>query len=189
MKSFSKTIALLLLAIVFTVASVGAYTFFFIVMKNKTKATAELLLKTEELSGKGSRVASAVSTLNNERENIDKLSSYFIKESEIALFVKKIEDLGPQSGATISLESLDPGLTEKTVPFLSFRIKATGKFADVERLLVLLENMPGKFEWKTVRLVRDTSSNQQVDTSTQKVATRTALWNLEVFLLARNFVK
>lgn len=189
MKSFNKTIILLLVAIVFALASGGAYTFFFIVTKNKTEATAELLSKTAEISGKEARMASAIATLKSESVNINKLSSYFIKESEIVAFAKNLEDLGRQSGTTLTIESLDPGLTEKTIPFLSFRIKATGEFADILRLLVLLENFPGKFEWKTVRLAHDISSNQQIGTTAKKVGPIAPLWGVEVFLTARNFIK
>ena len=189
MKTPNKTIALLLIALVFTLVASGAYAFLFITMKNKTTATAELLEKTDELSGKESRIASALATLRDENTNIDRLSSYFIKENEIGLFAKKLEDLGHQSGTTLTLEALDPGVTEKTVAFLSFRIKATGKFSDIERLLILLENFPGKLEWKTVRLVRDISTDQQIGTTTKKIISQSPNWNVEVFLTARNFIK
>ncbi len=189
MKTVNKTAILLLIALVFTLVSGGAYTFFFIAMKDKTEATADLLARTAELSGKESSLRSALSTIKSENANIDKLSSYFIKESEIVLFAKKLEDLGPQSRTDLSIESLDPGVTEKSVPYLSFRIKATGKFADIEHLLVLLENFPGKLEWKTVRLSRDGASAQQADTTTQVVVTRNPQWTVEIFLTALNFVK
>lgn len=189
MKSLNKTVALLLTAIIFTLVAGGAYAFLFIVMKNKTKATAELLEKTEVLSGKESRMMSAITTLKNESANIEKLSSHFIKGGEIGEFAEKLEDLGRQSGTTLTLESIDPGVTEKTVEFLSFRIKATGKFADIQRLLVLLENFPGKLEWKTVRLVRDISSSQQVATTTKKIVSQSPIWNVEVFLTAHNFIR
>ena len=189
MKPLNKTIALLLTAVIFTLVASGAYAFFFVVMKNKTMATAELLEKTEELSGKESRMVSAHTTLRSESANIEKLSALFINEREIGLFAKKLEDLGHQSGTTLSLEALDPGLTEKTVAYLSFRIKATGKFADIQRLLLLLENFPGRLEWKTVRLVRDISTGQQVATTTKKIIPQSPNWNVEVFLTARNFTK
>ncbi len=180
MKSLNKTTALLLVAIVLALLLGSAYSFFFVAMKNKTEATAELLAKTEELSGKESRLASALVTLKAESVNIDRLSEHFIKESEIALFAKKIEDLGAHSGTTLSIESLDPGLTEKSVPFLSLLIKASGKFSDIQRLLILLENFPGKFEWKTVRFVRD-----YVPTAKPSAP----IWKVEIFLTALNFTK
>lgn len=189
-KSFSKTTILLGIALLFTVVAGGAYAFLFVAMKNKTQATAELSAKIGEISGKESRVASAMLTLKDEAPNIEKLSAYFIKGSEIVAFMKKIEELGPQSGTELSIVSLDPGLTEKTVPFLSLRIKATGEFVDVARLLALLENFPGKFEWKTVRLVRDDSVTPQTTEGTPKSkGANSPQWMVEVFLTALNFTK
>jgi len=188
MKPLNKTITLLIISLVLMLASGGMYSFFFLHTKNKTHETAEIIEKTEALSGKGSHLASVALSLKKEKENIDKLSSYFIKESEIALFAKKIENLGPQSGADVTLEGLEPGVTEKSVPFLNFRIKARGEFDDVERLLVLLENLPLKLEWKTVRLVRDTAPSAVVSVPPKKDTLQIILWNLDAFLTARNFI-
>lgn len=185
MKSLNKTIILLGTALLLTIVAVVAYSSFFISMKNKTDATTVLFLKIAELSGKESSRSSAASVLKNESANIDKLNSYFFNESEIVAFTQKVEELGPQSGTIIKIESLEPGITEKSVAFLSFRVKATGTFADVVRLLVLLENFPGKFELKTVRLVRDAGSV----TEGTKTKALTPVWNVEVLLSALNFVK
>lgn len=188
MKSFNKTTILFGIALAVTVAAGGVYTFFFIAMRDKTEATSILSASSGELSGKETRTLAAMTTLKAESAHIEKLSSYFVKESEIVTFTKTIEALGPQSGTTLTIESLEPGLTEKTVPFLNFRVKATGKFADVMRLLVLFENFPGKFEWKTVRLVREDITGQQAGTSTPK-NDYAPNWSVEVFLSALNFVK
>lgn len=187
MKSYNKTTTLFVIALAVTLIACGAYTFFFVAIKDKTVAIATLLVRTGELSGKESRALSAVTILKNESANIDKLSSYFIKESEIVTFTKKIEALGQQSGTKLTIESLEPGVTEKTVPFLNFRIKVMGKFADVVRLLVLLENFPGKFEWKTVRLVRTDALVQQAGTTTTQSSSAPD-WSAEIFLTALNFV-
>lgn len=188
MKPFSKTTILFVAALAFTLVAGGAYAFFFAAMKDKTEAATAISTSLGELSGKASRTLSAVAVLKSESARIEKLSSYFIKESEIVTFTKNVEALGPQSGTTLTIESLERGVTEKTVPFLNFRVKASGKFPDVMRLLVLLENFPGKFEWKTVRLVSDNSTGQQAGAVATK-SDSTPLWNAEVFLTAFNFVK
>ena len=181
MKAYSKTIILFWSALVFVVVSGVAYTVLFVAMKNKTEETAALSVKSEELLGAESRALSARLVLKNDSVRIEKLSSYFIKESEIVAFARRVEELGPQSGTTLSIESLEPGLTEKQAPFLNFRIKANGKFDDVVRLLKLLENFPGKFEWKTVRLVLVNPSDAKTGGAPE--------WQVEVFLTALNFTK
>lgn len=191
MKADKKTLVLLGIAVAFMLAVGAAYTFLFFVTKNKTEATALLSEKIDELSGRESRIASSVSILRSESENIDKISEYFFKESEVVAFTKKVEALGTQSRTALIIESLDQGFTEKTVPFLNFRIKASGKFADIQRLLVLLENFPGKLEWKTVRIVREelpvTTTTQSETKATKVVATKSPEWRAEIFLVALNF--
>jgi len=178
MKLKANTTIFLGVATILTFIAGGAYGVLFISMKNKTAATAGLLAEIAELSSKESNLVSSISVLNNESSNIEKLSSYFFDENGIIAFAKQVEDLGPQSGTAITIESLEPGISEKSTPFISLRIKATGTFTDVERLLVLLENFPGKLDWKTIRLVREAVSVGSAP-----------MWTAEVFLSALNYVK
>jgi len=190
MKSNKKTLLLLATATAFTLAVGSTYAFLFLVTKKITAETALLAEKIDELSGRESRTASSVSILRREDKNIQKISSYFFNESEVVSFAKKLEALGAQSGTKLTIEALDQGYTEKTVPFLNFRIKATGKFVDIERLLELLENFPGKLEWKTVRIVREeipTYATQGNSTAKKIVTTNEPEWKAEVFLVALNF--
>lgn len=191
MKSFKKTTILLFFAIALTAALGGAYAFFFIAMKNKTAATAELSAKNETLAGKESRVTSALAAIKGENTNIEKLNSYFIKESEIVAFTKKIELLGEQSGTTFSLEALDPGVDENNAPVLNFRVIATGEFQNVMRLAALLENFPGKFKLKSVNLSLGDRAEETADTATTKTpkAPKATEWKITVSLAALNFVK
>lgn len=188
MKADKKTLILLGTATALTLAASGAYAFLFFSMKSKTEATSTLSEKIQELSGKESRLTSSVLALRRESASIEKLSAYFFKESEIVNFPKKIEALGAQSGTMLTIESLDEGFTEKTAPFLNFRLRATGKFSDIMRLLVLLENFPGKFEWKTVSLLHDAPPAGQTGPSTSRSVEPAADWRVEAFLVAHNLI-
>lgn len=190
MKANKKILILLGTAVAFMLAVGATYAFLFFITKDKTEATALLSEKIDELSGREARIASSLLALRNQSANVDKISAYFFKESEVVSFAKKIEALGAESRTTLTIESLDQGYTEKTVPFLNFRIKATGKFSDVQSLLMLLENFPGKLEWKTIQLVRLDlpPDSAQVSTSSPKVAvSKGSLWRADVFLVALNF--
>lgn len=190
MKSDKKTLILLGTVVAFTLALFGAYAFLFFAIKNNTESTASISEKTDELSGRESRIASSVSILRREDANIEKLSAYYFKDNEIVAFTKRVEALGAQSKTTLTIETLDLGYTEKTVPFLNLRIRAVGKFADVERLLMLLESFPGKLEWKNVRLARDTQTTTQTDAGdkTPKPVSSAPVWRAEIFVAALNFV-
>lgn len=184
MKS-NKIIILFGAASVFMViiSTISASLFFS--MKNKTEESMKFSEKINELSGKESHTASAASSLRRESINIDKISSFFFKESEISVFIKKVEALGPQSGTTLVIESLEKGFTEKTVPLLTFRIKASGNFSEVSRLLLLLENFPGEIEWKTLRVVRDDFEAGDAGATSRNGVPR---WRVEAFLTILNFV-
>lgn len=179
MKADKKTLLLLGTATAVALVLGASYMLLFFAMKNKTEATAKLSEKITELSGKEARVASSVSILKRENTKIEKLSTFFFKESEIVSFTKKIENLGIHSGVMLTIESIDRGLTEEAVPFLNFRIRATGEFAKIERLLLLLDSFPGKLGWKTVRIVRDTET-KSIEGSPE--------WRAEIFLVAFNFI-
>lgn len=157
----------------------------FFSMKKKTEESIIFSEKINELSGKESHTASAASSLRRESINIEKISNFYFKESEISVFVKKVEALGQQSGTTLVIESLEKGFTEKTVPLLNFRIKATGTFSDISRLLLLLENFPGELEWKNLRVVReDLEAGEAGAVSRSGVP----VWRVEAFLTILNFV-
>lgn len=178
MKNLSKTNLLFIISFVATLVATGAYTFFFLAMKSKTEATVELSAKVNELSGEETRMGAAVSALRAESLHIEKLSSYFIKESDIVAFTKKIEELGVASGTMLSLEALEPEAGAGGTSVLNVRIKTTGKFQDIMHFFVLLENYPAKFEWRSVNLVRDETSSPL-----------SPRWRTEVSLVAFNFVK
>ncbi len=182
MKSFSKTTLILISAVVLTAALCGAYAFFFIAMKNKTEATAALSEQNETLAGNESRIMSALIAIKSEGANIDKLGTYFIKESEVVAFTKKLELLGVESGTDLSLEALDPGLGANGASVLNFRLTATGEFKDVIRLMEFLENFPAKFEWKNVDLSRN-------DGAVDPKAPKAVQWKISASLSALNFIK
>lgn len=187
MKELNKTTILLTVAIIGALVAGSIYAFFFVSMKNKTTAVVDLSAQLTQLSGEQTRYRSTTSQLQSDSQKIEKLSSYFIKESEIVAFTKKIEALGANAGVALSIESLDPGVTTTGAPFLGFRILAEGRFENIERLLGLLQNFPGKFEWKTVRFVRE---GEIVSPDGKTIATTGApKWRAEVSLAALNFVK
>lgn len=188
MKKRTKTEVLLIVSLVFTAVITSIYAFFFFSMKEKTGNTAGLSAKVEQLSGDEAKLAASVSAFKAEDVRIEKLQSYFIKESEIVAFAKKIEELGAQSGAALSIESLESGLSESKTPILNFRIKATGKFMEVMHVVTLLENFPAKFEWKNIRLVRS-GAEPVVVKGVSRVPVATPLWGLDMTVAALNFVR
>lgn len=173
MKSFNKTTIILILAVVCTVVAGGVYVFFFATMRNETVAATDLSTTLSEITGQQYRYNSVLSSLQAESIRIDKLSAYFIKESDIVAFTKRIDMLGSLAGVTLSIESLDSGISKDKTAYLNFKITAEGKFENTERFLVYLQNFPGKFLWNTVRVFHEAGPT----------------WKVEASLTALNFIK
>ncbi len=189
MKKITKTQILLVGSLTFMVLVVSGYIFFFSAMKKKTNNTGEFLMKMEELSGRNEKLYAAVSVLKDEAGRVEKLKSYFIKESEIVAFTKNVEALRVLSGVSLSIESLEPGLGDANTPILNFRIKAAGKFQEVMHAITLLENLPAKLEWKSMRLLRENDGViLVVEKDAPPVTFKDPRWLLDVTAVAINFV-
>ena len=189
-KPFNKTTIFLSISLLFAVMVGGLYASFFVVMKDKNRSIAEFLSRSEELIGRESRLRFAKSTLKIEQSNVDRLSSYLIRESEVVSFAKKIEALGAESGTALSLDLLESGVIEGGYPLLNFRVKAKGGFKEVMKLTSLLENYPIKFEWRSVHLVRDDSEMALPAVQNPKTSVRVSpQWIITISLLASNFLR
>lgn len=188
MSKLNKTTTFLVFSTTCALVAGGVYLFFFISIKDKTQEAITLATQAKEFSDRGVRYAALASSLKTSAEATDKLSGYFIKESEIVTFTKKIEALGPKAGVKLSIQSLEPGLAQKDVAFLNFRIVAEGKFENIEKLLFFLQNFPGKFEWNNLRLTREGDIESGPGSKAPKVALAPQ-WKAEATLMAFNFVK
>jgi len=198
MNSNKKTLILFWTALTFALAMSGGYAWLFFSIKDKTIATTPISEKIEDITGREARIASSVSLLRREDANIEKLSAFFFsfKESEIVKFTRNIESLSEQSGALVTLDALEQGPGEKAAPYLNFRITAVGTFPQVYRLVLLLENFPGKIEWKTVNLTMEGTKAREavIDPKTgEEIIPVTTVsdapqWRLGALLTARNFI-
>lgn len=192
MKSLTNTAVLFMVALLLTAVVTGAYAYFFIKMKDRAELTINLNTKVNDLEEKEKRIASSIITMRNESASIKKLSAYYIKESEVVLFTKKIEALGKEAGVKLSIESLESGVGEKGATTLNFRLKAKGDFQDVVKLVALLENFPAKFDWKSVRMVRVESVAEEFDQKDEIKNQSQApkpVWSADISLVALNFIK
>ncbi|MDD5152587.1 MAG: hypothetical protein PHS95_01115 [Candidatus Pacebacteria bacterium] len=186
----NKTKTLFFVALAVMVISGGVYAFFFVAMKDKIGSITDLSIKAEELSGSEFQKVSSAYAVSIESANIEKLSTYDIKESDIVEFTKKIESLGPDSSTELSIESLDQQTGQNGEPVLVFRLKASGKFQDVMRLILLLENYPAQFEWAGVELAREDKMFTEVDSKgVSKVVAGPTKWKVRISLVVLNFIK
>lgn len=191
MNELKKNITLLIGAILLLVGVAGAYSFFFYSMKGKIEGANEVLSRAEDFENAQGTLSRTLAFLKESELGRQRVDARFIKEHEIASFAQQIEALGAQSGVTLSIESLEPGVDFRKKPVLNFRIKAEGTFASVVRTEELLENFPARFDVSTLRLVRvDNSQGASVSGTGKTVPpSRVPRWELNATVSALNFIK
>lgn len=193
--SLNKTAKLFIASMLMILAFAGTYIFFFISMRDKVTQAAELSLKAEDLSGKDARIDATLDILETEALTMEKISKNFIKESEIVDFAKTVETLGPLSKTKLTIESLEPGVGDRSIPVLNFRVKAQGEFKNIIALIALLENFPARLDWNSVRIahietpVVTVEADPKTKTPAKALPPGPPLWSTEISLTALNFVR
>jgi hypothetical protein len=176
MKPVNKTTTALIASVLALALSLGVYAFFFTGMNKRAAKASEVALEASSLESKRGGFSQNVNLLKKNSADIEKINTSFIKESEVVLFTKQIESLGDEAGVNLVLESLDPRAGQGNTRVLGFRVKATGSFDNVMKLLKFFENYPAKFEFNGIRMFRSDES------------TTNPTWVMEVSIAALNFI-
>ena len=149
-----KTIIVLGTSVAIFVLLVCLYVFFFVTMREKNAHALDAVTRANALEGKEQNISQNGVMLKTHAADINKLNSLTIKESGAIGFAQQLENLGKVSNTNLSLESLEPISPTKDTQALAFRIKASGTFENLTRLLGLVENFPTKSELLSVALFR-----------------------------------
>ncbi len=184
MNEIKNNILLLLGAVVIFAVVIGGYGFLFYSMKGEIEGANEVLSRADNFDNAQGTLSRTLTFLKESELGRQRVDARFIKEHDVAFFARQIEALGAQSGTTLSIESLEPGIDFRKKPVLNFRIKAEGTFASVMRAEELLENFPARFDVSTLRLVR-VDNNQGASAPVN----RASQWELNATISALNFIK
>ena len=106
-----------------------------------------------------------------------KVSSYFLKSSDVPLFLNYIESVGQTTGANISISSVEETNIVDFGLALNLNIYATGSYASVYKTLVFIENLPYLTKIDRVSLYMEQSENGGL------------VWNLKLNLLIKSYIK
>lgn len=117
-----------------------------------------------------------------------RLASFFVPADNVVVFITALESLGPQSGSTVSLATIDAdSLTNAsagTVGTVRAHINSIGSWGSVMRALALAERMPYAVSIDHIRL--DTSASASASTSAATASSHT--WNLSFDIQAAMIV-
>ena len=78
-------------------------------------------------------------TLAQNSDNLAMLETHFARSSNVVPFLDSIQQLGPEAGAEVVIDSVGAGANNTG---LIVELKASGSFASVYKFLTLLENSP-----------------------------------------------
>ncbi len=104
---------------------------------------------------------------------IDKqVSSYFVDQSKINLFINYLEELGSKNDANLTVESVDtPAGKSNTI---SVKVSIKGSFNHIMKVLSLLENSPFYVD------ITQSFINKEIVDTTDKEASTTSNWQADV---------
>lgn len=80
------------------------------------------------------------------------LSSYFVSEDKILDFIKSIESIEKDSSAEITLSSIVSEQIASTTGHVKLHVSSSGDWANVNKSLVLIENLPYSIHIDSVSL-------------------------------------
>ncbi|MCX6755279.1 MAG: hypothetical protein NT068_01920 [Candidatus Nomurabacteria bacterium] len=147
MKNENNILIKVFLAILFNAVFVFGFIYLYNQINNKNISAASL---TEQINTETDR-RDKITALNSEIKAIAKergmLATHFAKSSDVVPFLDNLQALAKSVGATAEVSSLD--LTAEGGG-LEVKMKATGSFVSVYKLLSLLENSQYELDFSSV---------------------------------------
>jgi hypothetical protein len=146
MKDFQKTKNVMTISIALAVVSFTIYGFLFWDIKVKNEQISSLVNDANQFSNKDHALRLVKISLEQNKNLIDQLDSYFIPSDGVVGFISSIESLGKESGVELvvtSVETLsDPKNTKDFKEALHLRLETMGSWKGTFYFLSVLENLP-----------------------------------------------
>lgn len=146
MKNLSHNISLFTIGIIF-LALIGMYTYGIIKISGFGTATAALEMEVQNKTAELSTLdqTDIKTKLDDEKNDLSKLSSFFITEGQEFTLIQKVESLCKEVGVACTIQPV--GIeSEDNLPenfqSLHIIITATGTFKSLYELTSILENLP-----------------------------------------------
>jgi len=124
------------------------YIFAIFEINKKTDSVMEKIMLSNSNLEQAEALTKTKSFLEERATDIDKLGSFFIEKSSIVDFIEMMEGASREVGVGFQLNSVDVEKDELPIQF-----KIDGSWAEVVRMISLVENMPYKLNVDNVNLV------------------------------------
>jgi hypothetical protein len=146
MKNHHRHIPFLVLSIAVSATVVALYIYMFYATSASVRQAnvARDIVKAEEA---GQSQAKSLSELVvSTAVSRSRLTSFFVPADDVVVFITAIESIGPQSGSTVSLASVDDssllGTAAGTIRAVRAHVSAHGSWSSVMLALALAEHLP-----------------------------------------------
>lgn len=131
------------------VASIVAYGVGFYVLRANVKEASALTQQLNQEESAHGGVTSLKYLLNETESDRKTLDTFFVDSSEVVDFIQRVESLGKDTHATVSIKDL-----REQPEGLVFSIDVSGSFAGVMHLVTLIEHLPYNLSFQQVSLDR-----------------------------------
>lgn len=166
----SKGKQILFFMMILDIALLCAYGFFFYSIKTATEEASALSYDLEEKRMNKDELSLLQHSLNETKEDREKLNSYFVRSGDIDPFIEELKSLGEEADTNIALSAL----TETPESTLTIDLRGTGTFQNLFYFMKLVEHVPYHIEFKKVYLnaapisVEDPAGKTKNDQSARK---------------------
>ncbi len=165
---------LLSFAIVVVVFVMGVYAYMYYRIQVSTSKTVTALGALHDGPSSANKEQLSLLEYKASLDKWSKLQDFFISPDEEVVFIETIESLGPESGSSVTITSIDSDKFENAVPGtkgkLKAKVSATGSWSSVMRMLSLAEVTPYEVSINNIRLDQYSTSMNDVDSKTKKAS-------------------
>ena len=170
------------------VAIIGAYTFFFISVRERATRADEVTARANELEDKNSSFSRMSAFFKDHEGDIERINNRFVKESEIVTFAERVEGLALFTGTQVTLESLEPE-SRTSGAVLAMRVRARGSFSGVMKFAELIHEFPALIEIRTLGISRRDERVSSEDLPPALVSSKNPLWEITLTAVITNFIR
>jgi hypothetical protein len=132
----------------FCIGGLG-YFFMYFTITSVVAETSTILAEVDKAEEKNQELVTLKKTISTSEEDRQTLSSYFVTDDTIVIFLENLEALGATSNTEVKISSVTQNTEDKK---LSVAISSVGGFGNVFRFLELIEQVPYATEVKTLSL-------------------------------------
>lgn len=148
-----KTILIMTFSIIITLIVVGALVFFLKIIKNKNQHIYAVTTTLEEKLEEKENATILAEKLSEIEVLQNLINNRFVDSGKIDTFVSYLEDIDLDTGADLSVKSIE--VSPKVKNLISFRVLISGNFQEVMKTITLLENIPYEVDIVQVYLNKD----------------------------------